>query len=111
MSGLLLSAAGIIEAHYYEWADFTPLDHWIDVLQNTLAAEPRLPSTEAELRIYSSFLIALLFRQPQHPLLPECAERVMRLLGASLDINQKVAAGSVLFNYYNWLTKGESAGV
>ena len=109
VTGQLLAAAGIIDAQYYEWADFAPLDRWIDFMEKGLATEPKLASTEAELRVYSCFLIALLFRQPEHPLLPDCAERVMRLLGAALDANQKVAAGSILFNYYNWLTKGDSA--
>ena len=32
----LLTAAAAVDCHYFEWADFTPLDRWIDVLTRLL---------------------------------------------------------------------------
>jgi DNA-binding SARP family transcriptional activator len=65
------------------------------------------------LRVYSSFLIALLFRQPEHPRIAEVAAEVERQIAdesaLSVPVNFRLSAASILFNYYNWRTKGDSA--
>ncbi|CAG1007537.1 HTH-type transcriptional regulator MalT [Burkholderiales bacterium] len=109
----MLAAAASIDCHYHEWADFAPLDRWIDVLERGLHGPRVLRSPAEELRVRASLLLALLFRQPTRPELVTYAEAVAALLTsreiADAPVNMRMSAASVLFNYYNWTTKGESA--
>jgi ATP/maltotriose-dependent transcriptional regulator MalT/DNA-binding SARP family transcriptional activator len=110
---VLMTAAHAVECHYYEWADFTPLDRWIKVFEEHLAGGFEFTAAYDALRVWSSFLIALLFRQPEHPRIAEVAAEVERLIGddaaLSVPLNFRLSAASILFNYYNWKTKGDSA--
>jgi len=109
----LLAAAAVIDTHYFEWADFAPLDRWIDILQRLLDPGPDFLTTADALRIRGALLIALLFRQPENPRLAEAASVVESLLAApdvlTVPVNDRVNAASILFNYLNWKTKGNSA--
>ncbi|MFO1315119.1 MAG: BTAD domain-containing putative transcriptional regulator [Burkholderiales bacterium] len=109
----LLTAAAAVDCHYFEWADFAPLDHWIAVLGRLLDPEPARMETADGLRIHGALLIALLFRQPDNPRIGEAARQVEALLAApdieAVPVNDRVNAASILFNYYNWKTKGTSA--
>ncbi|HVO87636.1 MAG TPA: BTAD domain-containing putative transcriptional regulator, partial [Casimicrobiaceae bacterium] len=108
----LMTAAHAVDCHYFEWADFTPLDRWIEVFEKTLD-DRALPAAYDALRTYASFLIALLFRQPEHPRIGEVAAQVQRLIDApevdTVPLNQRLNAAAILFNYYNWKTKGDTA--
>ncbi len=109
----MLAAAASIDCHYHEWADFAPLDRWIGVLERGLSEPNVLQSPAEELRVRASLLLALLFRQPSHPDLMAHARAVAALLAsreiAGAPVNVRMSAASVLFNFYNWATKGESA--
>jgi DNA-binding SARP family transcriptional activator len=65
------------------------------------------------MRVYSAFLIALLFRRPDHPRIASVAAEVARQIAdeSALDVplNFRLNAASILFNYYNWRTKGDTA--
>lgn len=107
----LLTAAAAIDCHYFEWADFAPLDRWIGVIGRLLAdPEPPFLSTADGLRIRGAQLIALLFRQPDNPGIDDAARTVEMLLEApdilSVPVNDRVNAASILFNTMNWKTKG-----
>ena len=109
----LLTAATAIECHYFEWADFVPLDRWIDVIAQLLDPGPEYLSTADALRIRGAQLIALLFRQPDNAAIDEVARTVATLLEAgdilTVPVNDRVNAASILFNYINWKTKGVDA--
>ncbi|MEO8507348.1 MAG: BTAD domain-containing putative transcriptional regulator [Betaproteobacteria bacterium] len=109
----LLTAAAVIDCHYFEWADFAPLDHWIATLEALLDPGPEYLATADALRIRGALLIALLFRQPEHPRIGESALVVETLLAApdveTVPVNDRVNAASILFNYLNWKSKGNSA--
>jgi ATP/maltotriose-dependent transcriptional regulator MalT/DNA-binding SARP family transcriptional activator len=109
----LLVASAAVDCHYFEWADFAPLDRWIDVLTSLLNAETPYLSTADALRIRGALLIALLFRQPDNPQIDDAATTVEALLDApdilDVPVNDRVNAASILFNYKNWKTKGTSA--
>jgi hypothetical protein len=79
----LLVAAAAVDCHYFEWADFTPLDRWIDVLTKLLNAEMPYLSTADALRVRGALLIALLFRQPDNPGIDDAATTVEALLESS----------------------------
>ena len=110
---VLMTAAHAVECHYYEWADFAPLDRWIGVFEMHLTGDFAFTAAYDALRVWSSFLIALLFRQPEHPRIAEVAAEVERLIGddaaLSVPLNFRLSAASILFNYYNWKTKGDTA--
>lgn len=110
----MLAAAASIDCHYHEWADFAPLDRWIAVIERGLAGPPVLSDAAEELRVRASLLLAILFRQPAHPEMERHAQAVASLLAsreiAAAPVNLRMSAASVLFNYANWATKGDSAG-
>ncbi len=110
---MLMTAAHAVECHYYEWADFAPLDRWIGVFEQHLFDAPPFNAPYDVMRVYSAFLIALLFRQPAHPRIGEVAAEVERLIAAEtalqVPLDFRLSAASILFNYYNWKTKGDSA--
>jgi ATP/maltotriose-dependent transcriptional regulator MalT/DNA-binding SARP family transcriptional activator len=109
----LLTAAAAVECHYYEWADFAPLDGWIAEFERLLDPGPEFLSTADALRIRGALLIALLFRQPEHPRIAAAAQVLETLLAApdidTVSVNERVHAASILFNYFNWKTKGDTA--
>jgi ATP/maltotriose-dependent transcriptional regulator MalT/DNA-binding SARP family transcriptional activator len=97
--GELLSAAGMIEAYYFEWATFRPIDPWIEAITQRLQPAPQFPSANAELNVYSALLIAMSYRNPGNALLSRLAEHVTQLLESDADVNHKVAAGTFLIGY------------
>ena len=109
----LITAAAAVDCHYFEWADFAPLDRWIVVLESLTDPPPDFASVADALRVWSCFLIALLFRRPDHPRVAECAARVTALLAdpgiETVPVNARLNAASILFNYSNWKTKGDTA--
>lgn len=109
----LITAAAAVECHYYEWADFAPLDDWIATFERLLEPEPAALSTTDALRIRSALLIALLFRQPEHPRITATAKVVESLLAATdidtVPVNERINAASILFNYFNWKAKDANA--
>ena len=110
---MLMTAAHAVDCHYFEWADFTPLDRWIRVFEERLTPSAPLDAPYDAMRVYSAFLIALLFRAPEHPRIAEVAAEVARQVAddSALDVplNFRLNAASILFNYYNWKTKGDTA--
>jgi DNA-binding SARP family transcriptional activator len=110
---MLMTAAHAVDCHYFEWADFTPLDRWIGVYDAHLNERAPLDTPYDAMRVYSAFLIALLFRQPAHPRIGEVAAEVARQLAdesaLEVPLNFRLNAASILFNYYNWRTKGDTA--
>ena len=110
---MLMSAAHAVDCHYFEWADFTPLDRWIAVFEERLTPAAPLDAPYDALRVYSAFLIALLFRRPEHPRITDIAAEVARQIAADsaleVPLNFRLNAASILFNYYNWKTKGDTA--
>ena len=86
------AAAGAIETYFLEYANFTPVDRWIDVLTQVSATDIIFPSVEAELRVQAGLLIALTYRQPGHVYVASCARRVMELLHVCADPHLRMVA-------------------
>ena len=110
---MLMTAAHAVDCHYFEWADFRPLDRWIAVFEERLTESAPLEAPYDAMRVHSAFLIALLFRQPEHPRIADVASEVARRLAdesaLEVPLNFRLNAASILFNYYNWKTKGDTA--
>jgi ATP/maltotriose-dependent transcriptional regulator MalT/DNA-binding SARP family transcriptional activator len=110
LRGQALALNTIVTGYYYEWANFAPIDRWLPEFALLLDGDraARL-DPESELRARSAYLIALLFRKPDHPDLEHCARRLDELLDGEPNVNARIMAASTLFNYLNWSTKAESA--
>jgi LuxR family transcriptional regulator, maltose regulon positive regulatory protein len=97
--GQALAACGVIDSYYYEWSDFRQMPRWIAALERVLEQGLAFDSPETELHVYSSLLIAMLYGQPGHPLLPACVERVTQMIDQDMDVNHRVMAATFLLSY------------
>jgi LuxR family transcriptional regulator, maltose regulon positive regulatory protein len=101
--GRVRSIAGVIDTWYAEWSDFSALDPWVSQLVALLDRSISFPSVADELQSVAAALVAVLYRQPAHPHLPDLAARAHRLLDESIEPDVLVAAGTYLLNCYNWM--------
>jgi pentatricopeptide repeat protein len=97
--GEAAAAASIIESIYIGNRHFVAMDPWIMVLERRLEALERLPSATMELRVYSSALIAMLYRQPANRLMATCLARLMSLVEAEGDADSRVSAAISVLTY------------
>jgi ATP/maltotriose-dependent transcriptional regulator MalT/DNA-binding SARP family transcriptional activator len=108
--GQALALNTIVTGYYYEWANFAPIDRWLPEFARLLApARAGVLDRESELRARAAYVIALLFREPEHPDLDACAKRLDALIDTEPDVNARMMAASTLFNYLNWKDKGDAA--
>jgi ATP/maltotriose-dependent transcriptional regulator MalT/DNA-binding SARP family transcriptional activator len=111
LRGQALALNTTVAGYYYEWANFAPLDRWIPEFARLLdPAHAAELDRESELRARSAYVIALLFRQPEHPDLDPCAKRLNDIVDDETDVNARMMAASTLFNYLNWKDKSDTAG-
>lgn len=94
--GQIGALAGIVEATFFEYRDFRALEPWIPVLDTLLEGAPAFPSVEAELRAYSSMLVACSYPLLGHRRYEHYLERIERLLEAEIGVNQRVMTATFL---------------
>lgn len=99
--GRMLCAATIANGYYFEFNDFAPLDPWIDELDRILSEAPVFPDGSTALFVSSAMLLACAYRQPGHPQIPACLERVTQLMETSLDPSLQADAAVCLITYCN----------
>ncbi len=97
--GQALAACGVIDTYYFEWSEFGSMPRWIAALERIMSSGPILESRETELHVYSSLIIAMLYAQPGHPLLPMCVERATEMLELEMDVNHCLMAATFLLSY------------
>jgi ATP/maltotriose-dependent transcriptional regulator MalT/DNA-binding SARP family transcriptional activator len=108
--GRSMAVSGVIEIYVARWADLQPVERWIVVLEQVLAAEgPVFSSADIELRVRASLAIAALYCRPQNTALRESIDRITQLLPRAKDLNQKAFTGVVLFAYGFWTGDREPA--
>lgn len=101
-AGVLLAWCGIVDTYIYERGDCTPLDYWIEQMEELLAEQADYPSPEIGARVSVALFCALMYRQPQHPAIRTWEERVKQLIMASPDESFRIAVGFPLLLYYTW---------
>ena len=110
LRGQALALNTIVTGYYYEWNNFVPLDRWLPEFERLLGGDAAARLDRAsELRARAAYLIALLFRSPDHDGIDACAARLDALIDDESDVNVRMMAASTLFNYLNWKTKGDAA--
>jgi len=103
-AGLLTTWCAVIDSLVYEWGDFHPLDRWIAQLDRLLAESPDFPTPEIAARVACGMFMALMYRQPQHPQLPQWAERVRAIVLGHPDVCTQIVLGNQLLLYYTgWI--------
>ncbi|MEO8627704.1 MAG: BTAD domain-containing putative transcriptional regulator [Betaproteobacteria bacterium] len=103
VTGQTLSASGMIDSYYFEWREDHPLDHWIAVMADLLAKNPRFENGEDELKPYMSIVAATVRRCPGHPILVASIEHVMRMLATPLEPNAAINAAGMVLNYIHFV--------
>lgn len=99
LTGQTLAASGMIETYYREMSFFQPMDRWIAAIEELLSRIPTFDSLETRLRVYSTTLLGIMYREPRHPLRADYAREVLKALDADLDINTRLTAATFLLSY------------
>ena len=105
--GLYSAWSGAMESFFFEWRDFRPADRWIAEFERLRVQHPVFPSRVVELRTYWA-MGTLLHRQPQHPLLPDWADRAQALLDPN-DRDLSVLLAGYLIIWFLWRGKTAQA--
>lgn len=91
-----------------EWADFSPLDAWLDeadALQRDFGAPP--PALAS--RFAASLFGALMFRRPQDPAIHRWADRLLDLIENSADPIERIVLGCNLQIHHTVCVRRKSA--
>jgi ATP/maltotriose-dependent transcriptional regulator MalT/DNA-binding SARP family transcriptional activator len=107
--GQAFALSTIVTSYYYAWENFIPLDRWLPEFERLLEEGATELDQESLLRARAAYLIALLFRRPESEQLEPCARVLDELIDGENNLNVRVMAASILFNYINWNTEGERA--
>jgi LuxR family transcriptional regulator, maltose regulon positive regulatory protein len=102
-AGELLSWAGLVDTFVFEWNDFTPLDRWLDLMEERVGRGLSFPSRELEARVSSAMVCALMWRRPGAPGLNGWVERALR---HSKEIGNPELRMQTCFNaanYHLWM--------
>ena len=99
-TGELLSAAGVIEALWYQFDDFRAMDVWINRAAALLESGVHVPSPEDELMVHAALMLGATYRAPQHTMLDTSVRRVEELLSAPLDVNLRVGVAAMMHAYH-----------
>lgn len=110
LRGQALAVAAVVTSHYYEWADFRPLDRWLPEFDRLLGEGRAAPlDRESELRARAAQLITLLFRRPDERVLMASAHQLDALIDGEPDTNVRLMAASAVLNTYNWIAAVDAA--
>jgi ATP/maltotriose-dependent transcriptional regulator MalT/DNA-binding SARP family transcriptional activator len=109
LRGQAFALSTIVTSYYYAWENFTPIDRWLPEFERILGEGATELDQESRLRVRAAYLIALLFRRPEAEELEPCARVLDELIDGEYNVNVRVMAASILFNYINWKTQGELA--
>ena len=107
-TGQWLCWGGIAETFLLGWDSLAGFDPWIAELEMLLARQRAFPSAEAEARVLSG-AVALVFRRPDHPLLPIWAERALALIRGRQVLAHTAMLAHFAGAYHMW--RGHTHGM
>ena len=91
--GMILAAAGAMDAILYELDDLSLLDRWIAVLDEAAAAGARIGPPAVEARVAASMVFALTLRKPQRPDIEQWVERALGCARHAAEPNLQMSVG------------------
>jgi LuxR family maltose regulon positive regulatory protein len=100
--GQLLAATGSVESYNIECSAFGGLDRWVVALSDLLQTIPALPSAAVKLRAYTAMMLAAMFRQPDHAMMADCAQRALAMLEEDISVTSKADAATQLLQYFDF---------
>jgi pentatricopeptide repeat protein len=98
--GLFLCWSFIIRAIFLKMEDFTPFDHWIQVLEELMDHYRQCPSSDIEGQVVVGMLLALVHRRLEYPRIAYWIERALVLLTSPVDSDTKVSIVNNTVHYY-----------
>ncbi len=101
-SGALLAWAGGVDTVICAWADFKPLDEWIEDIEALLGGDVPFESPDVETRVVGGVFTALLYRRPADPRLPEYAQRIRGMISGKANVLLRLTMGLHLLFYDSW---------
>jgi DNA-binding SARP family transcriptional activator len=101
--GCFATWTDIITTYAIEFADFVPVDRWIQVFEDLRRRYPALLPPVLDEQVALAVFSARIFRQPGRPETEQWENRVEVLTRKSLDPYTRVSAASKLVLYYSWL--------
>ncbi|MBI5406972.1 MAG: hypothetical protein HZA18_04675 [Nitrospirae bacterium] len=102
-TGVFLAWSSIVETFIWAWDDFTPLEHWIEMLYLLLDKYKATPSQDIEFRVAANMFNAMSHHMPHHPDISLWERRAKKVMRNSPDNNLRILTGTFLFQYYSWL--------
>jgi ATP/maltotriose-dependent transcriptional regulator MalT/DNA-binding SARP family transcriptional activator len=110
-AGTLLTWSGIIDTFFYELNDYTPLDLWIERLEERIRMNPAFPSPAIETRVSAAMVCALMWRQPHHPDMEQWLKRALSRTDAVQDAGLRMQACFNAANYHLWMGNLEESAI
>lgn len=102
-TGLFLAWSGAVNTFIYIFADFKPLDRWIDWLDIRLRENKPFPSIEIEACVAASMTGALIWRKPDHPDMKEWLNTTLTLLKIVPISDTHIRAYLDISLYHLWM--------
>lgn len=99
-TGQLQALAQILGSYFLEWHTVESMDPWIAAMESAIR-DDRPVSEDALTRAHASLVVALLYRQPCHPLLHAGVRLVADRLEEERDPSQKLRMAFFLAHYYD----------
>lgn len=94
--GQILCAASVLSGLYFQLADFSRMDPWIDVADVLLRDAISFPDSRSELFVHAALLNACALRRPGIARLESLFERAFALLRVDGDVSTRVLAGTLM---------------
>jgi hypothetical protein len=106
--GLAAALGGVLDTFFLEADSYAPADPWIDM---ACALIERLRASEAELppALVISLFRVLIYRRPDHPMLPLLRDRLHVIRGEARVSEHAIAAGLILALHYGWMGQPTTA--
>lgn len=97
--GMMLCAAAMLEALYFQYREFRRMDAWIERLANFLERGLLNAAPRDALWVESMFVAGATFRNPDHPRLPSSVRSIGTLLEHDLPANLRISAATTLMTF------------
>jgi LuxR family transcriptional regulator, maltose regulon positive regulatory protein len=95
--GSMLSASGAINSIAYQFNDFTPLDHWYDVLNDLAVKSGNFPDEEIEASVIAGLVTAAILREKNAEEFAHWEQRALNIVETPATINMKAQALRFIF--------------
>lgn len=101
-AGVLLAWSAIVQTFLFEFDVFSPLDRWIDWLDDYLRRGNSFASPEIEASVAAGMTGALTWRRPAHDAMREWVEKSLVLSGGGVNSEAGMRAYTNAAVYYIW---------